>query len=205
MTINEIEKNTKERVKSLSIRERKFVKALVAGVDPTNAMRQAGYADSTARVKQGKKLEKVRPAIQELMEKHGITDDLLMEVLAQGLRATKKIYQRKNRRGEHMANIDLIKKQGAKAQGKNEYLHYLETGKKLSPAKAIKANCYMCMNSYSDGRNDCEILDCPLYPFMPYRKDRIKARRVLSEKQQESLQKLVTFRSDARRTASGKQ
>lgn len=100
-------------------------------------------------------------------------------------------------------NISWIREHGKTAQGKNEYLDYLESGKKLSPAKALKAQCFQCMNSYLGGKDDCEIIDCPLYPYMPYRKDNVKAKRVMSEKQQDSLQKLVSLRSGTRRIANG--
>jgi len=101
--------------------------------------------------------------------------------------------------------ITWIKKHGKKAQGKNEYIEYLESCIKLSFKKAILANCYQCMGFYGSGkRDDCEIVDCPLYPYMPYRRGIEKVKKVLSEKQQESVQKLVTFRSVARKTASGK-
>ena len=102
-----------------------------------------------------------------------------------------------------MANADWIRENGKAAQGKNEYLEYLKNGQKLSPLKAIKANCYQCMNSYIDGKANCQIPDCPLYPYMPYRKDKAKVKRVRSEKQQEALQKLVSFRSGTRRVVSG--
>jgi hypothetical protein len=97
-----------------------------------------------------------------------------------------------------------IKKHGIKAQGKKEYIEYLETDKKLPPRKAILANCYQCMNSYLDGRVDCEIMDCPLYSYMPYRRGMEKMKKVLSEKQQESVQKLAILRSATRKAASGK-
>jgi hypothetical protein len=102
-----------------------------------------------------------------------------------------------------MIETQWIKKHGKAAQGKKEYIQYLEHGRKLPPIKAIKANCYQCMGSYFDGKFDCEIPDCPLYPFMPYREDKLKAKRVMTEKQQESIQKLVNLRSGARRIASG--
>lgn len=41
-------------------------------------------------------------------------------------------------------------------------------GKKLTRAAAMKAKCYECMNGYIDGRVDCGIKDCPLYPWMPF-------------------------------------
>lgn len=100
-------------------------------------------------------------------------------------------------------NISWIREHGKTAQGKNEYLYYLETGKKLSPAKAIKANCYQCMNAYLDGKNDCGILNCPLYPFMPYQKDMEKVKRARSEKQIEHDRNLSLLRSGTKKTMSG--
>ena len=41
-------------------------------------------------------------------------------------------------------------------------------GKKLSLKQSILAKCCDCMGNYADGKIDCEIPDCPLYPFMPY-------------------------------------
>lgn len=56
------------------------------------------------------------------------------------------------------------------------------------------------MNTYLDGKNDCEIPGCPLYPFMPYRKDKAKATRVRSEKQIEHDRKLSILRSGTNKT-----
>ena len=41
--------------------------------------------------------------------------------------------------------------------------------KKLTPQRAIFSKCYECTNEYLDGRYDCEIPECPLYPYMPYK------------------------------------
>jgi hypothetical protein len=102
-----------------------------------------------------------------------------------------------------MADIAWIRKHGKTAKGKNEYLSYLEHSTKLPPKQAILAQCYQCLGCYADGKVDCEIPDCPLYPYMPYRKGVEKVKRVMSEKQQESLRKLVSLRSGTRRIASG--
>jgi len=34
----------------------------------------------------------------------------------------------------------------------------------------ILAKCYECMAYYGDGKIDCKIPLCPLYPLMPFRK-----------------------------------
>jgi len=102
-----------------------------------------------------------------------------------------------------MADVAWIRKHGKTAQGKNEYLEYMETGKKLSHKQAIVANCYQCLGFYMDGKHDCEIPDCPLYPFMPYRKGVEKVKRVRSEKQMEHDRKLALWHSNVHKTMSG--
>ena len=52
--------------------------------------------------------------------------------------------------------------------GRTHYLQFLN-GKKLTHKGSILAKCYECEGGYSDGRYDCELPACPLYPFMPYR------------------------------------
>jgi len=42
-------------------------------------------------------------------------------------------------------------------------------GHRLTQRQAILAKCGDCMGGYTDGRQDCEIPGCPLYPFQPYR------------------------------------
>lgn len=39
-----------------------------------------------------------------------------------------------------------------------------------SATRAMRAKCHDCMARYVDGRRDCEIPECPLYYWMPYRK-----------------------------------
>ncbi len=51
----------------------------------------AGYAETTALKKQSEKLGKVGRYIAELMEQKGLTDDRLLDVLENGLRAMKVI------------------------------------------------------------------------------------------------------------------
>jgi len=65
--------------------------------------------------------------------------------------------------------IEWIKQHGKRAKGKKELIKYLEGGK-LTYKQAVQAKCCECMGSFIDGLADCEIPDCPLYGFMPYRK-----------------------------------
>jgi len=36
--------------------------------------------------------------------------------------------------------------------------------------QAMEAKCFECCNGYIDGRIDCKVTSCPLYPWMPYAK-----------------------------------
>jgi hypothetical protein len=57
---------------------------------------------------------------------------------------------------------------GKSAKGKT-FLEQYARGKKLTQRQAILAKCYECMGGYVDGKRDCKINGCPLYPLMPYK------------------------------------
>lgn len=59
-------------------------------------------------------------------------------------------------------------KSGPRIIGRKEYLKHLQN-KKITRDEAIAAQCYACMGYYRDGREDCKIYTCPLYPFSPSR------------------------------------
>jgi len=54
-----------------------------------------------------------------------------------------------------------------KAKGRAEYEKF-KKGKSLTRHQSIIAKCYECMCHYADGRVDCEVVGCPLYPYHPY-------------------------------------
>ncbi len=54
-----------------------------------------------------------------------------------------------------------------KRGGKELSLH--RSGKRLTQRQAILAKCYECCGYYADGGFNCEIPDCPLHPWMPFR------------------------------------
>lgn len=56
-----------------------------------------------------------------------------------------------------------------KAIGSSEFKKYQKNKEPLSRTNAILAKCYDCMGGYVDGKLDCIIDECPLYPFMPYK------------------------------------
>jgi len=60
-----------------------------------------------------------------------------------------------------------IAKHGLTSGGMTVYLKYL-SGKRLTNKQAIMAKCFDCCGYYADGRQDCGIKVCPLYPLMPY-------------------------------------
>ncbi|KQC08181.1 MAG: hypothetical protein APR62_05220 [Smithella sp. SDB] len=60
-----------------------------------------------------------------------------------------------------------IRKHGKTARGQKELLKHL-TAEKLTFRQAIYAKCYDCTNYFSDGKQDCKMTACPLYPFMAY-------------------------------------
>ena len=66
-------------------------------------------------------------------------------------------------------NINWIKQNGIQTAAKQHLIKHLEGGK-LTRKEAMLAKCYDCCNGYADGRIDCEVPNCPLYQFMPYRK-----------------------------------
>jgi hypothetical protein len=75
---------------------------------------------------------------------------------------------------------ELVEKVGGFAKGRNEILKHL-AGDRITQRQAIIAKCYDCMGFYADGRNDCGIESCSLYPYSPYG-SKPAAKRVVSEK-----------------------
>jgi len=54
-------------------------------------------------------------------------------------------------------------------RGRDELIKYLR-GERITHKQAVLAKCYECKGYCADGKVDCEIADCPLYLFNPYRK-----------------------------------
>ena len=55
-----------------------------------------------------------------------------------------------------------------RAVGVRDNKAWVKDNVKLTPKRAIQAKCAECMSNYEDGRQDCMMKDCPLYPWMPY-------------------------------------
>lgn len=65
---------------------------------------------------------------------------------------------------------DLLLKQAKgdkQTTGRKHYIRFLN-GERLTQREAILAKCYDCDGGHSDGKFDCEMPACSLYPFMPY-------------------------------------
>lgn len=76
--------------------------------------------------------------------------------------------------------IEYINEHGGYAQGRTELIRHL-TGQRLTLKEALKANCYECNGYFSDGREDCKMPHCPLYPYMVYNPDKQRARNITDE------------------------
>lgn len=48
-------------------------------------------------------------------------------------------------------------------------LQQYRAGLRLTPGQAIAAMHASCMNDFIDGRSDCGVVSCPLFPTRPYR------------------------------------
>jgi hypothetical protein len=64
--------------------------------------------------------------------------------------------------------LEQIENHGITAKGRQELIKHLK-GQRLTFRQSILAKCYDCMGYYADGKMDCIVKDCPLYPFMPYK------------------------------------
>lgn len=77
--------------------------------------------------------------------------------------------------------VDTI---GGSFRGKNELLKHLN-GETLTARQSIRGKCYECMGYFADGKCDCKIEACPLYPFMSYKEGGVRKSRVYSTEQRE--------------------
>ena len=94
-----------------------------------------------------------------------------------------------------------IEKYGLSARGKKEILAHLE-GNKLTLKQAVNAKCYDCMGFYADGKVDCEMPSCTLYPFMPYNPNRIKKTKTMTDDQKKAV--VERFKNAVKRSSDNK-
>ena len=84
--------------------------------------------------------------------------------------------------------LEDIEKYGKSYQGYNEMVKYLH-GEILTLKQSVKAKCFDCMGFYADGKNDCKITTCSLYPFMPFNENgpRKRVAKPMSEERKAAL------------------
>jgi len=71
----------------------------------------------------------------------------------------------------NMANMtekNSILEVGKSGKGRRHLLNHLN-GERLTQRQAILAKCYDCQGYNADGMVDCEMPNCPLYPYMLYK------------------------------------
>jgi hypothetical protein len=66
---------------------------------------------------------------------------------------------------------EQVEKRGRYGKGRSELLKHLDS-EPITMRQAILAKCYDCMGYYCDGKIDCRLPACSLYPFMPYREEK---------------------------------
>ena len=69
----------KRRSKSLTYRERMLIECLAQGMSVTRAALKAGYSDQNPGQSGYQALKAVREKAPELLDRHGLTDDVLIE------------------------------------------------------------------------------------------------------------------------------
>jgi hypothetical protein len=79
-----------------------------------------------------------------------------------------------------------IEKYGRTLKTKINFLSYLD-GKKLTLLQAVKCKCYDCTGYYADGKTDCGLKACPLYPWMPYGEKEAKVKKILTADQKKAV------------------
>lgn len=77
----------------------------------------------------------------------------------------------------------------ASRKGKKDYLDYL-SGEMFSPRKHIAMKCYDCLCGGDDGADslDCQVYECPLYPYNPWQKTIAPPKKKMKGKDEEDEQ-----------------
>jgi hypothetical protein len=76
--------------------------------------------------------------------------------------------------------LAMVHKNGINSAGKTNLVKHLK-GERLTQRQAILAKCCDCMCYHADGRLDCRMPHCSLYPFRPYKEDpAVSSKKVIS-------------------------
>lgn len=78
--------------------------------------------------------------------------------------------------------LAMVQKNGINSAGKTNLVKHLK-GERLTQRQAILAKCCDCMCYHVDGRLDCRMPHCSLYPFRPYKEDpAVSSEKVISSR-----------------------
>jgi hypothetical protein len=88
----------------------------------------------------------------------------------------------------NLERINNIQIKGKIARGQKELIKHLR-GNKLTLRQAVNAQCYDCSGFFCDGKVDCCLPHCPLYPFMFYNEKKAK-KKTTKRKSDEHMQKM---------------
>lgn len=102
-----------------------------------------------------------------------------------------------------MNKIETVESAPA-SSGRTQLLKYLSK-ERLTQRQAIVAKCCDCMGYYVDGRIDCRMPDCTLYPWMPYKGAKTEPNKTQESPKYEALppRKGGSERIKPRRTGEG--
>lgn len=89
---------------------------------------------------------------------------------------------------------------GVKATGRQELIKH-QKDERLSLKEMIQAKCYECCGGYVDGRVNCKIPECPLYPQMPYRAGGVQPLRKVSDEQKQRFKARMAKRNNGAKIA----
>ena len=117
----------------MNLRQQKYKKNRILGMNMYNAARAAGYSHNTA-IKAGEKLEVKIPSLCDWMEREGLTDKKLVLFLLEALEATKVVgYLHQYKKGEK----GRIEKIGPEEAVSNEFIEVPDIHNRLKAAELI--------------------------------------------------------------------
>lgn len=148
-----MKKGNKEKV--LTVRERILIKGLFQGLSTAEAMRQAGYAETTIQKQSGRTVgnSRVKRAIQEILEEQGMTDEKLADVAVKGLDAQKVISAVIIApKGEGMKDANSMTKDFIEVPDYDAQHKFLVTGLKLKGHLRDKLNIDLTAETYEQRR-----------------------------------------------------
>ena len=93
---------------SMNIRQQKYKKNRLLGMNQYNAAKAAGYSESTSRTKNHKIERSIKVDISNAFEQVGLTDKAIVEYALEGMRATRMracdVYVQKDEDGNYKIN-----------------------------------------------------------------------------------------------------